>query len=589
MTVSDYIFHFLTDKGIRDVFMITGGQAMFLDDAVYRNKQLKPICFHHEQAAGMSADAYGRITGIPGVALITAGPAAINVLNGVVGGWTDSSPMIVISGQSALSSVQYQEETKIRQYGIQGINIRHIVEPVTKFFITVDDPSLIQYYMQKAYYLALHGRPGPVWIDVPLDMQKMEVPNKSLKEYVPTEREEEDISKIVKQVYAKIKLAQKPLLLVGQGIRLAHAADEFDRIIKKLNMPILTSRLGIDIISSDHPLYVGRPGNYGERSANFALQQADFILVLGSRLSSSTVGYNPKNLGKNAYKIVVDIDQEELDKPGVIIDMKVHSDVRLFLQELNRQSSSSPMHWSSWTRRCQHWKKTYPVVLPSYAKERKINSYYFTDALSNIATSNDSILVDTGSCFHVACQAWKIKKNQHFLTTGGISSMGYWCAGIGVCIAHDKKNTIVITGDGSFQFNIQELATIVHNKLPLKIFIFNNNGYLLIRQTQTNFMEGRLIGEGPKTGVWCPDSMKIAKAYGIKGVRISSKKTMRKQIQEVLRYKGPVICDIIMPEWQQLIPRTASVKKSDGTLVAQPFDDMFPFLDREVFAKETNG
>ena len=582
MTVSDYIFSFLTVRGVTDVFMITGGQAMYLDDAVGRNKKLKPICVHHEQAAGMSADAYGRITGKLSVALVTAGPASINVLNGVVGGWTDSSPMMVISGQSALSYVQYQENTRIRQFGIQGINIRHIVERITKFFVTVDDPSLIQYYMQKAYYMALHGRPGPVWIDVPLDIQKMEVPDKMLREFTPEAEDDPDFQSAVSQTIKHIKSAKKPLFLVGQGIRLAGATKEFQKILRKIKIPVLTSRLGIDLIESDNPLYVGRPGNYGERAAHFAIQNADCILVIGSRLASSLVGYNPKAFGRNAKKIVVDIDPEELDKPGVDIFLKINSDAKLFLQELLRQiKSTSVIERKDWVRRCAYWKKTYPVVLPSYEKEKKINSYYFIDRLSRAATGRDLILVDTGSCFHVACQAWKIKKNQRFLTTGGISSMGYWCAGIGACVANNRKSTIVITGDGSLQMNIQELATIVHNRLPLKIFIFNNNGYLLIRQTQTNFMEGRLFGEGPKTGVWCPDSLKIAKAYGIKGVRIDSHKDLEKQIREVLAYKGPVICDVIMPEWQQLIPRTASVKRPDGTLEAKSYEDMFPFLEEE--------
>jgi len=590
MTVSEYIFTFLANRGVTDVFMVTGGQAMYLDDAVGRNKKLKPICVHHEQAAGMSVDAYGRITGKLSVALVTAGPASINVLNGVVGGWTDSSPMMVISGQSALSYVQYQENTRIRQFGIQGINVRHIVERITKFFVTVDDPSLIQYYMQKAYYLAFHGRPGPVWIDVPLDIQKMEVPDKMLREFVPEGEDTSDLHLSVSQTVKLIQSAKRPLILAGQGIRLSGATDEFLKLIRKIKIPVLTSRLGIDLIESDHPLYVGRPGNYGERAAHFAIQNADCILVIGSRLASSLVGYNPKAFGKNAKKIVVDIDPEELDKPGVDIFLKINSDAKLYLEELLKQLKPvRPIEKKDWVKRCLHWKQTYPVVLPSYKKEKKINSYYFIDRLSDIATSRDLVIVDTGSCFHVACQAWKIKKNQRFLTTGGISSMGYWCAGIGACIANNRKSTIVITGDGSLQMNIQELATIAHNRLPLKIFIFNNNGYLLIRQTQTNFMEGRLFGEGPKTGVWCPDSLKIAKAYGIKGVRIDAHKDLDKKIRDVLAYKGPVLCDVIMPEWQQLVPRTASVKQPDGTLEAKSYEDMFPFLDRDVLKEEMSG
>ncbi len=591
MTVSDYIFKFLTEKGVDTVFMITGGQAMFLNDAVFRNKKLKYICGHHEQTLGMSTDAYGRITGKLGVALVTAGPAAVNIMNGVVGGWVDSAPMMVISGQSALSFVQYQQKTKIRQYGIQGINMKPLVEKVTKYFVTVDDPSLIQYYMQKAYYLALNGRPGPVWIEVPLDIQRMEVPEKLLKEFVPEEIYNIDgsLSLKVKETLEILSKSKRPILFVGQGIRLAKATEEFNKTVKKLQIPVITSRLGIDLIDSDNILYVGRPGTYGERAAHFAIQNSDLILAVGSRLSTSTVGHNSKEFGKNAKKIVVDIDIEELEKPGVDIFLKIHSDIKLFLQELLKQSTKYKFsNYNDWVKRCNFWKNKYPVVLPEYKNEKPINSYYFTKKLSELASNKDMILVDTGSCFHVACQTWKIKKNQRFLTTGGISSMGYWVAGIGACLANNRGNTIVITGDGSLQFNIQEFATIKYNNLPIKVFIYNNNGYLLIRHTQKNFMEGRLMGESTKNGVWCPDSLKIATAYGIKGVRINSVEEIESKVREVLDFKGPVICDVMTPEWQFLIPRTASYKKPDGTLVAKPYEDMFPFLDRKEFASSNH-
>jgi len=587
MTVSDYIFNFLSAKGVDTVFMITGGQAMFLNDAVYRNKKINYICHHHEQALGMSADAYGRLTGKLGVGLVTAGPAAINVMNGVVGGWVDSSPMMIISGQSALSYVQYQQRTKIRQYGIQGINIKPLAEKITKYFVTVDDPSLIQYYMQKAYYLALNGRPGPVWIEVPLDIQRMEVPKKLLKEFVPEDNSEvsSELKTNVKKTLELLSKSKHPIFFVGQGIRSAQAMEEFKKTVKKLQIPVVTSRLGIDLINSDDELYVGRPGTYGERAAHFAIQNSDFILVVGSRLSNSTVGHNSKEFGKNAKKVVVDVDIEELEKPSIDIFFKINADAKLFLNELVKQINSYKFpSYKNWVKRCNFWKNKYPVVLPEYKNEKPINSYYFTNELSKMADAKDIILVDTGSCFHVACQSWKIKKDQRFLTTGGISTMGYWVAGIGACLANNRGNTIVITGDGSLQFNIQEFATIKHNNLPIKVFIFNNNGYLLIRHTQKNFMNGRLIGEKPDNGVWCPDSLKIASAYEIKGVRISSIDEIQKKIREVLDYNGPVICDVMTPEWQLLIPRTASEKKPDGTLVAKPFEDMFPFLDRKELA-----
>lgn len=586
MKVADFIFDFLAKKGADTVFMVSGGQAMFLVDAVGRNSRLKVVCTHHEQAAGMAAEAYGRITGKPGIALVTAGPGGMNVINGLVGGWTDSSPMFVISGQSALSCVRYQQKTSIRQYGIQGIYIQPFVEKATKFFVTVEDPAKILFYMQKAYHLALSGRPGPVWIDVPLDIQGMEVPKKLLGEY-PAETPVHNNRLLKSQVARTMELlaaSQRPLFLVGQGVRIAGALNEFHSLVEKLKISVLTSRLGIDLIHSDSPYYVGRPGNYGERAAHFAIQNADLILSVGCRLASATVGHNSRDFGRNAVKVVVDIDTEELEKPGVDIAIKVNDDARRFLSQMlehtEKESCSLP-DCGRWLDRCNDWKRRYPVVLDSYRKETPVNSYHFSDVLSRMADKNDMVLVDTGSCFHVACQAWKVKQGQRFLTTGGLSSMGYWVAGIGACLANNRKNTIVITGDGSLQMNLQELATLKHYNLPVKVIVFNNNGYLLIRQTQKNFMEGRLVGEGPETGVWCPDSLRIAEAYGIKGVRIESPEGMEEKIREVLEYDGPVVCDVITPEWQLIIPRLSSEKRSDGTLVPKPYEDMYPFLDRE--------
>lgn len=589
MTVSDFIFQFLTNKGADSLFMVSGGQAMFLVDAVARNKQLKPICTHHEQTAGMAAEAYARITGKLGIALVTAGPGSINITNGLVGGWTDSAPMMIISGQSALSCVQYQQKTKIRQYGIQGINIKPLVESACKFFVTVDDPSKILYYMSKAYHLATNGRPGPVWIDVPLDVQRMEVPEHLLEEYVPEHpKSNTQLKKEVATVLEMIQSAKRPIIIAGQGVRLAKALPEFYSTLEKLRIPVLTSRLGIDLIESDNELYVGRPGTYGERSANFAIQNSDLIIAVGCRLATALVGHDPKNFGKNAKKVVVDIDIEELEKPGLTIDVKILNDAKIFLQELVKQAeSTNTPDYKDWIAICNNWKKKYPVVQESYKEEKPVNSYLFTDALSNIATKDDMILVDTGTCFHVAAQAWKIKKDQRFLTTGGISSMGYWVAGIGACVANNNKRTIIITGDGSLQMNIQEFATIKHNNLPIKTFIFNNNGYLLIRHTQRNFMEGRLLGEGPESGVWCPDSLKIAEAYGIKGVRIENIEEMEAKIKEVMDYDGPVICDVMTPEWQLIVPRVSSDKMPDGSLVSRPYDDMFPYLDRDELAANT--
>lgn len=584
MNVSEYIIDFFAQKGVDTAFLVTGGQAMWLNDALGKNDNFNIICNHHEQAVTMSADAYGRMMNKPAIAMVTAGPGSVNAMNGVVGGWTDSAPMIVISGQAALSFVQYQEKTGIRQYGIQGINIKPLVENVTKYFVTIDDIHKLNVYLETAYHLCITGRPGPVWIDVPLDIQRMSVDGICQDDYVPEKEASRQgvINEAVDEIFSKLAVAKRPVFLAGQGVSLAGARKVFYDFVTKARIPVITARLGIDLIESDNDLYVGRPGNYGERSANIALQNADVIISIGCRLSSAMVGYNPERFGRNAYKFVIDIDPKELNKPGVKIDYKIKCDCLDILNVMTERLSGDVLpSYEGWVKLCNTWKKNYPVVQPEYRNENPVNSYYFLDRLSALAPVHAAVLVDTGSCFHVACQTWKIKKGQKYLTTGGLSSMGYWCAGIGACMANDRKDTIIITGDGSLQMNIQEFGTIRGNNLPIKTFILDNNGYLLIRHTQRNFMDDRFVGEGPETGVWCPDSMEIAKAYGIKAVEISNSEEVDTKIKEVLEYDGPVICKVKTPEWQLLIPRISSEKMPDGTLVSHEYEDMFPFLSRE--------
>lgn len=591
MKVSDYIITYLVKKGVDTIFMVAGGQAMFLNDAVYRTKQIKPIFTHHEQSAGMAAEAYGRISGELGVVMVTAGPAAINVLNGVVGGWTDSSPMMILSGQSALPNVKYMEKTNIRQFGLQGIYIKPIAESITKYFVTVEDPANIAYYMEKAYYLATTGRVGPVWLEVPLDIQRMEVPTKLLKHFEPptTVPQQNIIIKQVDKTLALLYKSKRPLLLVGQGVRIAKADGTLSKLLSKINLPVITTRLGIDLVPSNNPLFVGRPGLYGDRAANFVVQLADFILSVGARLDPGIVGYDSSDWGRHAQKVIVDIDPKELEKPGIRDTLRFKSDAGEFLTEFLEEVKVEKIpSTKKWVALCHKLKKRYPTVLPSYKNEHPVNSYYLSERLASAAKPSDFIVVDTSSPFHVVCQAWNIKKGQRFITTGGISTMGYWAAAIGACLTNKRQRTIVVTGDGCLQMNIQELATVKHNKLPIKLFVVNNNGYLLIRHTQKTHMEGRLLGESPRTGLWCPDSIAIAKAYGIKSVKIQSTKGIDEKIKEALDYNGPVICDVDSPQWQPIIPRISSEKKPDGTLVSKPYEDMYPFLDKKELQQMMN-
>ncbi len=588
MNVADFMLKYLSDRGVREVFAITGGHAMFLNDALARNKQLRYTCPLHEQSATMAAEAYGRARGLPAIAMVTAGPGAVNSLTGVVGAWVDSSPMVVISGQSNLSIVRYAEKTHIRQFGVQGISIRQMVTPITKYFVTVDDPKKIGKYMANAWKELTTGRPGPVWLEVPLDIQRMEVPGKvvAAAAYSPAAtgnlKVPPALAKKIAEVYRRIAKAKRPLFIFGQGVRLSGGVPAFEAVIKKIKIPLLTSRLGLDIIPSDHPLYIGRPGTYGERAANLAVQNADLIIAVGSRLTVSLTGYNVKDFGRNAEIILVDIDEKELRKPDLRVTMPVKADARMFLEALAAYAGKKGgIERGNWLAIAKNWRKKYPVVLPEYKNEHPVNSYYFVDRLSHFAPEGAYILTDTSSCFHVGAQTWNVKPGQRYMTTGGISTMGYWVAGIGMCIANGRKPTIVIVGDGSLQMNVQELATVKGNNLPLKIFIFNNNGYLLMRHTQKNFFEGRMIGEGPSSGVTIPDSLKIAEAYGIKAVRIHSVDEVDAKIREALNYDGPIICDVLTPEWQAIIPRVGGKKQTDGSITPNKYEDMPPPLPPE--------
>ncbi len=590
MNVAEYIVDFIAKKGVDTVFMITGGQAMFLNDAIFHSKKITPIFHHHEQAAGMAAEAYGRMSGELGVAMVTAGPAGVNVLNGVVGAYADSSPMLVISGQSSSSNAAYMEKTGIRQYGLQGIHMRPLAESVTKYYVSIDDPASIRYHMEKAYFLAKNGRPGPVWIDVPLDMQRMTVPTKFIKSFdtsecgIPSRISAEEIDR----VGTLLANAKRPLLVVGQGVRMAGAQSELDYFMKISKMPVVTTRLGIDLVASDSKYFVGRPGLYGDRAANFAIELADLIIAVGARLDPGIAGHDVKDWGRRAMKVIVDIDEKELAKPGIEPSVRILGDAKQFLSMIHTTITKRPLSsYAAWVKRCAQLKSRYPTVLPSYKDEPNVNSYYFSERLSRFATKKDSIVVDTSSPFHVVCQAWQIQKGQRFLTTGGISTMGYWPAGIGVAMARPGGNTIIVTGDGCLQMNLQELATVKQNNLPVKLFVINNGGYLLIRHTQKTHMDGRLLGESAKTGLFIPDSLKIAQAYGIKAVRIESVKELDAKLKEVLAYKGPVVCDVVSPHWQQIIPRLASDKTPDGRLVAKPYEDLFPFLSRNEFEEAT--
>jgi len=582
MRVADFLVEKLYQAGAEHAFLVTGGMIMHLTDALLQNKKQKFICCHHEQAATMAAEAYGRFTGKLGVAYVTAGPAALNTITGVVGAFVDRSPCIIVGGQSKVSQCLVTEP---RQFALQGFNTLPLFRQITKYAVMLDNVATVKRELEKCIHIATSHPVGPVWIECPIDIQGAVFDPDEYEGFHPAESEavSDTFVESVQLAAEAVRSSKRPCFLLGAGVRNAGAVEDFQRFARQWNIPVLTSRMGMDLMAYDDPLFVGHPGTYGDRPANFTVQNADLLVVIGCRLSVGMIGYEYRNFAQHAKKIVVDIDEKELAKPSVEPDIAIRSDAKVFLGALNRQLRDFRSSNESWIEQTRTWKQKYPVDLPEYREEKQgINSYHFMTRLSEEASSDDIFLVDTGSCFHVHSQAFRVKKGQRHIITGGLSTMGYMPASIGVAAAAGKS-VYCITGDGSIQMNIQELQTIVHNKLPVKIIMLSNNGYLLIRHTQNNFMEGRLIGEGPETGVSFPDMEKISRAYDIGYVKISGLSELDEKLKTIASSQGPLLCEVMTPPDQLLIPRVASRKLDDGTMISMPYDDMFPFLPRDEY------
>jgi acetolactate synthase-1/2/3 large subunit len=591
MKLSEYIMGRLAEWGVRHIFLLTGGGAMHLNDAIGRESRLQYVCTHHEQAAAIAAEAYARITETPGVLNVTTGPGAINSLNGVFGAWTDSIPMLVISGQvkretnKVVTGFDY-----LRQLGDQEVDIVSMVRGITKYAVLVEDPDSIRYHLERAYYLAAHGRPGPCWLDIPVDVQGAQIDEKTLRSYGPAEDEltwpQEEISRACSEVVHRIQDAQRPVILAGTGVRLAHALEEFDQVIRALQIPVTTAWTH-DLIASDDALFCGRPGTIGERAGNFTVQNSDLLLVLGSRLNIRQVSYNWKSFAPNAYKIQVDVDAGEMKKPTVQPDMAVHCDLKVFLRELLHQLkeerySARHADWLAW---CRERVARYPVV---QAKQRQpgppLNPYYFIELLGGMLADDDPVICGDATACIVPFQALRLKKGQRLISNSGSASMGYDLpAAIGVAFARNGRRVICLAGDGSIQLNLQELQTVVHHQLPVKIFVLNNNGYLSIRTTQKNFF-GQLVGESKESGVSFPDMARIAEAYGIPSLRLDHTGQME-QLKKALAGPGPLLVDVVLDEKQEFEPRIRSRKREDGTIETPALEDMYPFLEPEELAE----
>lgn len=591
--VSDYLVKFLENIGIKHVFMISGGGNIHLIDSIGKAQKIKYVCNHHEQASSMAAEAYSRITGNIGVCVVTTGPGGTNTITGVYGAWTDSIPMLVISGQIRRETIG-AGKNGLRQLGDQEINIVDIVRPITKYSITVMDPYDIRYHLEKAYYLAKNGRPGPVWIDIPIDIQGAYVEIIKLKKFEPKEIKEAyltDKSKIkasALQTIQRMKLAKRPVMLVGNGVRLSGASPELLKLIQLLEIPVLTSFTGYDLVANNNRYYFGRPGTVGQRAANFALQNSDLLLVLGSRLNIRAIGYNFESFARNAYKIIVDIDKAELEKKTIKPDLAVNANAKDFILELLALIANDSSYFrDEWIKRCKSWQENYPQVLPEYKKEQNyVNVYFFLEELSKHIKKTDVLALSDGTACVCEYQTLRFPQGTRIVVNSGCAAMGYGLpAAIGACLANNRNRTICIEGDGSLQLNIQELQTLLHYKLPIKMFVYNNDGYLSIRLTQKNLFAGNFVASNKNSGVSCPDILKIGKAYGIKTERIDSHKGMNEKIKKVLSYPGTIICEVMLSPNMEFLPKSSSKKLPDGSIISAPLEDMYPFLTREELTK----
>lgn len=589
MRVSDFIADYIYKLGVKHVFMVSGGGMMFLSDGIAMHPHIEAVCHHHEQAAAMAAVSYAKYKQGVGVCYVTTGCGGTNAVTGLLQSWQDNIPCIFISGQAKRKETIRNSGLKLRQFGVQEADIISIVQSITKYSEMVNKPELIAYHLEKAVYIATNGRPGPVWLDIPLDVQAAKIDGKNLLHFsnekcfynnkeIPTEEE-------IKEVYRFTGEAKRPIIIAGHGIRLAKAIPDFKAFVEGFHLPFVVTKLSVDLLPNTHPLYVGRIGNKGDRPGNMALQNSDMVLSIGCRLSVSTTGHEYSFFAREAKVIVLDIDPAEHLKQTVRIDKFIHGDAKVFLKKINEYSSAGTN--DDWVETCQHWKQKYPVCLPEYAEQKNINLYYLVDCLSKSLKDDSVVVSDAGAVSYAVHQGLMLSENQRFITSGGQGEMGYALpATIGISFAKNKGEVIAVTGDGSFQMNLQELQTIIHNNLPIKIFVCNNNGYMSIRATQNKFFEGRIIGANSLSGVSFPSLEKLAYAYEIKYFKIDNSQNLLEDIKKVLSYPQAVLCEVICMRDQEIIPSVASYKKEDGTMVSRPLEDMYPFLDREEFKRE---
>ena len=588
MRVADFIIQYIHDElRVSHIFTVTGAGLMHLTDAIALNKNIIGVTPHHEQTASMALEAYSRASENFGVGMFTTGPGSTNAITGLGGAWQDSVPCLFIGGQVKRSETSANSKVpNLRQFGVQELNMIPIVESLCKYAITLNEPEKVKFELEKAVYLAKTGRPGPVWLEIPMDVQGAQIIPDDLESYTPPTSEnlfDDDKFSILKDLLNESK---RPVIIAGQGVRIAHALDIFEKFINTSEIPVVTTYLGIDTLKQDNIHYIGKTGVKGDRPANLAMQNSDLIISIGSSLHVSVIGYDYKQFARAAKKVIIDIDETSHKKNTIDIDLFIQSDAKDILDKLLDSCHNSKLgEYSEWLKKCNFWKEKYRVCLPEYENEKDgINSYLFIDQLSKQSSENDIFISDAGGTFYSMSQGIQLtKQNQRYITSGAMATMGYSLpAAIGVAFATNNR-VLAITGDGSLQQNIQELQTLIQYNLPVKLFVLNNDGLNSTRSMQKNYFEGRLFGESKTSGISFPDTLKVSEAYGIKAIRIDSYENLPKVIDDVLSYDGPVVCDVVVPRDQLIIPTVGSKVNDDGSMTSRPLEDMVPFLDRDEY------
>lgn len=589
--VSDYIFEFLRDRaGVDTVFMLPGGGCMHLVDSLGKTTGVKYICNLHEQASAIGAESYAQDKNALGVCLVTAGPGSTNAITGVAGAWIDSTPMLVLSGQAKVEDMMTGKQ--IRQMGIQEVDTESLLKPVTKYAKCVKDASMIRYELEKAYYLAMNGRRGPVWLDIPLDVQGATVDIDALEGYVPAPEAEPDHEAMAQEILSFLKQAKRPCIYAGNGIRAAGAVRDFIKLAEMLQIPVMTSWKAADFLPEDHPLFVGRPGIIAQRGANFIQQTCDCILILGTRLDLCQTGFNAPGFAPKAKRLMVDIDIHEIEKFGVEFDGKYAADAGKIIRAM-LALAPQPLDCKDFLAKGKLWQKKYPVIPVEYCDETKtlVNLYHLTKVFGELLGEGDTFVPgSSGACAEVTMQAIPVQQGVRIHNTPGLGSMGFGLpAAIGAAAAAPEKRVVTVIGDGGLQHNIQELETLRRLNYNIKLFVLNNNGYGSIVNMQRGRFDGHFVASTPESGLTLPDLEKIANAYGLPYVKISVPAALKEQVQKIFAMSGSVVCEVMIDPAIPSAPRLASRALPDGRMVSEPMENLAPFLPSEELSEILNA